>query len=318
MELFNQFKNDDFKHIRQIIKKTLIYGYDKELLYEFYNTISSKPTDFIDSLFNDDFCILKDEEGDILPFIDYDYDENPYLLPILLTKMEKEYIKTMLNDSLFCALLGEKLANKLSNNLNNTTSLNFKDNIIFKDEQIFDDTPSLIENIKLITYAIINDKNIDFNNNTNTKVYENKNKKIYRILYSPINTFWQVLTHDDNNERVILCNISSMSNIKINDNNDNVVDTKILIKNKKSKTPLKLELKEIHSSLERTFRTFSDYETIAYHKNGIHFLEIYYYEFDKQQIISNILSLGDAVVVDSNSPLYEDICNEIKQIILNH
>lgn len=317
MELFNQFKNEDFKHIRQIIKKSLIYGYDKELLTEYYNAVSSKSIDFIDSLFNEDFCILKDDEGEIFPFIDYDYDKNPYLLPILLTKMEKEYIKTMLNDSMFCSLLGEELANKLSNNLVNTNSLNFKDNIIYKDEQFFNYKPSLIENIKLITYAIINDKNIDFNNNTRTEVYKNKNKKMYRILYSPISKFWQVLTHDDNNERVILCNISNMSDIKINDNNDNIVDTKVLIENKKSKIPLKLELKRIHSSIERTFRTFSDYETIAYYKDEIHYLEIYYYEFDKQQIITNILSLGDAVVVDKDSPLYEDIRNEIKQIMLN-
>lgn len=319
MELLNEFKNEDFRTIRQLINYTLKDGYSLDEVKEYFNEISyfNKPDDFIDKLFDSKCFLLKEDSNCILPIIDYDENSNECYVPILLTKMEKEYLKTMLEDELFSAMLGKELSSKLDKLLEGVNTLNFNDIFIYKDEYNSNYNLKILDKIKFITDSIVQEFPIDFNNNTYDGIRKSYSKYMYRFLYNPINKLWQVTTYDEVQNRVILCTVYKLSDIKESKTTSNCLNTKELIEAKKVTTPLKIKLIDIWTSVERCFRVFADYEVVPYYdsKNNTYYLEVYYYEFDTDQIIMEILSLGDAVVVEDNdSPIYQKIVDIITQI----
>lgn len=313
MELFNKFKNNDFTNIRQLINGYYLGKYTtldemKEYFQEINNFV--KDDDLISKLLDDKAITIfkiEDTHETVSPILDYSSNYNEYLSPILLTITEKEYIKTLLEQPLFRALLGDTLSNKLDKSLQDINSLNFKDIFVYRDSLNRNDNLEIIDNIKLLTKSMIKKQSIDFVNTTANGKYISKDVHMYRFLYTPANKLWQIITYNKEDKRVILCTISKISDIKINENNTKGLETHELIEKKKVKRPLKMKINEIFNSLERVFLAFSDYEVETYYKNNNHFIEVYYYEFEERKVLRDVLALGDAVVLEKDSALYDEI-----------
>lgn len=317
MELFNEFKNQDFINICKMINSSFKNEYTLDEFKEFAKEIGAKD-DLVDKLIDENaFALINEEE--MLPIINFAENNNEMYAPILLTKMEKEYIKTLLDNELFCEMIGESLSKKLNESLKDIQSLNFDDIFIYKDSQKNTFKLSIVENINKLTDSMVNDYSINFKNKTTKgKSIPNDDKKMYCFLYTKASKLWQVITYNKEQERVILCNVSRLRSIEKAEESTQSLETDKLIEKKKTEIPLKLKVIEIYTSVERVFRIFSDYEIRAYYKDGHHFLDVYYYDFDKEKIIESILSLGDNVIIEKNGcPIYDDIVDIISKISID-
>lgn len=260
----------------------------------------------------------------------YDFNvfiENKGTLP-QLTILEQQYLKTITDYSVFKAIVGEEIYNKLSSKFSKKFDFNFSYAESF--------TEDVLKNIEIISRAIGNKNKIKFTNNSKNNGIKKSNGVPYKLIFCDIRKLWQVLVYikepDTHKCRVILCNLERMENIEELENDietDYDIISKTIryteqiqnaVKNKKSTKPsfepLVLEVKNVYSNPERCFMMFRDYEHKAVYDDGkdVYKLTVYYYPFDRRTILRNILSLGGYATVISPEDIRDDIINRLKRI----
>lgn len=329
MEYFNEIKNSYYSSTRKLINDFYYNSmtYDKMKLQNFYmkNVNNLSGSEFGQEFFEEltvkgktikELLLLKESNGEFYPAID-DID-----IPIMLTGLEKRYIKMLLNDKQFSYMLSRETYNKLESALENVKPLNCTESFVYTDVcSEFDDTTVMFNKISILTKAIKDHSTISYLNNAkNGKVYKFKAKP-YRFLFSLKSKKWQVILVPEketvDNIYPILANVERLSNIEIcEDSEGSYSDGKELIEQKKSKESLVLVIRDKYTSLERCFRMFSDYEKNAFYseQTGLHHLTLQYYSFDEAIIIKDILSLGDAVEVITPESIRAKIIERISKI----
>lgn len=107
-----------------------------------------------------------------------------------------------------------------------------------------------------------------------------------------------------------------INTVKINGNITNYKKTEQDIKNAleymRQKNPVIIEIENKDNAFQRASYKFILYDRIIYEKNNKIFMEIYYSEPQKDEIVSSILQLGKYIKVISPA----NICSEIKDEIL--
>ena len=84
------------------------------------------------------------------------------------------------------------------------------------------------------------------------------------------------------------------------------------IKDKYVDEPIILQVKDERSAMERFFMSFSSYERYArVIEKDVYEIELYYYSFQKEEIIRKIISLGPYVKVKSPENIVETIMERI-------
>lgn len=328
MELFNEVKNCYYTCMQNIINQITLDGedFDSQRILKYFSINAYNIGSNVESKIGDRFLKeLFEESGNIKSVSllnQFGMFWKPVVneaVPIMFTKVELRYIKTLLEDSGFCSLIGKQLSNKLINNLSNIESFNWKENCIF--QGIRSTADNLLETdlgnkLKIIIEAIIEEKSLLYKNIIKDGS-EYKNGIPYRILYSPRTGRYQLIIVTKEQDRPILANIQNLNDVRVGevckDMHKHVA--KLIEKKKKWDDPLVLEVNNIYGSVERCFSLFNFYHKEAYYDESIerHILKIYYYDFDESELVRDILSLGDAVIVRSPDNIRQEVINRIKR-----
>ena len=177
----------------------------------------------------------------------------------------------------------------------------------------------------LIKYiqALTNQKQIYYEDEGLTGVlYQRKASPNY-LEYDLAKNKYNLILWDSDNQCVIRLNAAKLHNIKIL--NDEPVPYDIFEKVEKfyeqHKTFFKIKLKNNTNAVERCFQIFSNYDKDAFayneDENGegldTYELKIWYYDFDRQEIIEKILSLGSSITVLEPEDLRKEIIDILKK-----
>ncbi|CDM70188.1 hypothetical protein CM240_3071 [Clostridium bornimense] len=319
MELFEESKNRYFSLITEILNLS-VSGLEENKIIQIINdgeyeekVIGKNQQSFEGLILNqydntDNFNLLEKKEDK--------YYSVGGKVPIRFTKVEKIWIREMLKDSNCRELLGEELAIKLDKELNineeiDISSIIERTNLEDKYESKFP-----IENFNILLEAIRDDKEIIYDN----KDYKNERAVPLKIEYDIRSDVLRTSMYYIDEERLVLVNLSSMSNIKVtNDKKCKLEKDEIykqLRENKRCKEPIVFQVKDKRQAMERCFMTFSSFErTSKIIKDNVYEITLYYYTFQEEEIIRKILSLGSYITVLEPTNIKEKIIKRVKKAI---
>ena len=345
MELFNEVKNRYFQLVFRIINECADGKAKGEILRlidegEFEQKVIGKnQQSFADIILNrcnedENLNLLTEKEGMFYPSVEkagkpgcmasseaQRNDQPP--VPVRFTKLEKAWLKAVLEKDEIRMLLSSQTIKKLKKELCDFDSP-------IKDEY-FDMTniiklPEITQqelyekNFRLILGALIQERPIRYSN-TDKKgnVYSNKLALPVSIEYSMRDARFRVSMYSLDDNRPIMANIFTLSDVRIVDeevNIDRETAKKLLFEQKYSEEPIILEVTDKKAAMERCFMCFSGMERTSRDlgKNKYE-IRLNYYLFEEENLIRSIISLGPYVRVVSPQKISDEIVRRIKKSI---
>ena len=322
IELYKETKNHIFTKISCIINEI-----DQGVEYD-RKTLINKLREGFDYSFADD-TDLNEHIVDLLFYFDKRGIAKNRLnssVPIHPSNLELRWLRSMLEDKEYSFLLPSKLHKKLRDILKDIEPLiaypyawrRLHANIL--------DSHTRAILIKYIQ-ALTNQKQISYEDEGLTgTLYQRKVSPSY-LEYDLAKNKYNLILWDSDNQCVIRINASKLHNIKIL--NDEPVPDDISAKveefYEQHKTFFKVKLKNNTNAVERCFQIFSNYDKDAFAYNegendeglDTYKLTIWYYDFDLQEIIEKILSLGSAITVLEPEDLRKEIIDILKKAYKN-
>lgn len=314
MNLFNDYKNRYYRCIQNIING--IYNGEKYTKKDIRAILQ-------DAYLEDEIVLVKElVDG---RFFDYEDDTASLMvgcdMPIRLNNLELAYLKMFVEDECFNGVLDDELLQKLKDKLDDVESLDY--NKFWKRENVDkfgDDMKEESFRSKIITLekAILENKYIKYTSkNKKGEIFKDKIAYPYKIEYSIKNNRYRLVVFCDN--RAIKINIDGIMELEILQEEIVTAEEKAQIENfinakKNISDPLVLKIEDNKNTLDRCFNLFSAYDKKYYYEGENLILNIYYHDFDKAEIIRDILSLGKSAVVLSPESVREEV---IKRILRN-
>lgn len=314
MNLFNDYKNRYYRCIQNIING--IYNGEKYTKKDIRAILQ-------DAYLEDEIVLVKElVDG---RFFDYEDDTASLMvgcdMPIRLNNLELAYLKMFVEDECFNGVLDDELLQKLKDKLDDVESLDY--NKFWKRENVDkfgDDMKEESFRSKIITLekAILENKYIKYTSkNKKGEIFKDKIAYPYKIEYSIKNNRYRLVVFCDN--RAIKINIDGIMELEILQEEIVTAEEKAQIENfinakKNISDPLVLKIEDNKNTLDRCFNLFSAYDKKYYYEGENLILNIYYHDFDKAEIIRDILSLGKSAVVLSPKSVREEV---IKRILRN-
>lgn len=330
MELFNEVKNRYFQLIFKIINECADGKAKSEILHiidegEFEQKVIGKnQQSFADLILNrssedDNLNLLTEEEGMFYPALNV--AKPP--LPVRFTKLEKYWLKALLEEPGVRMVISEETLNKLKESLGDIDtpikSEYFEMTNTIKLPDILQ-KEAYEKNFRLILKALQNEKLIRYSN-TDRKgnVYENKLAVPVSIEYSMRDARFRVSMYSIDDNRPIMANIFTLSDIRIVDeevNIDRETAKKLLFQQKYSEEPVVMEVTDKKAAMERCFMCFSGMERTARDLgNNKYEIRLNYYLFEEENLIRSIISLGPYVKVVSPQRIADEIVERVKKSI---
>lgn len=331
MELFNEVKNRYFQLVFRIINECAGGKAKNELLRivdegEFEQKVIGKnQQSFADMILNrccenENLNLLREKEGLFFPSVKSD-GKTP--LPVRFTKLEKSWIKALLDKPEIKMLLSEKTLEKLHKEFDGFDTT-IKDEYFeitntiklpeIKQQEAYE------QNFRHILNALIQEKPIRYSN-TDKKgnIHKNKLALPVSIEYSMRDARFRVSLYSIDDNRPIMANIFTLSNIRIVDEEvgiDRETAKKLLFEQKYSAEPVILEVTDKRTAMERCFMCFSGMERTARDlgKNKYE-IQLKYYLFEEDNLIHSIISLGPYVKVVSPQRIADEIVKRVKKSI---
>lgn len=314
MKLFNDYKNRYYRCIQNIING--IYNGEKYTKKDIRAILQ-------DAYLEDEIVLVKElVDG---RFFDYEDDTASLMVgcdvPIRLNNLELAYLKMFVEDECFNGVLDDELLQKLKDKLDDVESLDY--NKFWKRENVDkfgDDIKDEEFREKIITLekAILENKYIKYTSkNKKGEIFKDKIAYPYKIEYSIKNNRYRLVVFCDN--RAIKINVDGIMELEILKEKTVTAEEKAQIENfinakKNISDPLVLKIEDNKNTLDRCFNLFSAYDKKYYYEGENLILNIYYHDFDKAEIIRDILSLGKSAVVLSPESVREEV---IKRILRN-
>lgn len=314
MNLFNDYKNRYYRCIQNIING--IYNGEKYTKKDIRTILQG-------AYLEDEIVLVKElVDG---RFFDYEDDTASLMVgcdvPIRLNNLELAYLKMFVEDECFNGVLNDELLQKLKDELEDVESLGY--NKFWKRENVDkfgDDMKEESFRSKIITLekAILENKYIKYTSkNKKGEIFKDKIAYPYKIEYSIKNNRYRLVVFCDN--RAIKINIDVIMELEILKEKTVTAEEKAQIENfinakKNISDPLVLKIEDNKNTLDRCFNLFSAYDKKYYYEGENLILNIYYHDFDKAEIIRDILSLGKSAVVLSPKSVREEV---IKRILRN-
>lgn len=224
--------------------------------------------------------------------------------PIRCTEVEKQALKSLLNDSYIQHFLNEETVTKISKATSSVAEEWTPKDITIKnlfEKGASQTTRAYESDISIIAKAIQNGAAIQYDYvRAGRAEYLGMKSFPVKIEFSVVNDRFRICSFDPEKSRFIKMNLDSLTNIAIceekADFNLQEAYTNYINANNRKIT---LEVEPVNHVIERCFRVFSYYGRKArYDKEDNKYrLEITYQESDEREVIKNILSMGSAVVV---------------------
>jgi len=332
MELFNEVKNRYFQLVLKIVNECADGKGKSEILKiidegEFEQKVIGKnQKSFSDIILNrcddenENLNLLTQKEGLFYPLLK---NAGKPPIPIRFTKLEKAWLKALLEQKEVRIILKSQTIEKLEKELYQFDSPirdeYFEMTNTIKLPQI-NKTKIYEENFRTILDAIIKEKPIRYNNvDKNGNVYKNNLSVPVSIEHSMRDGRFRLSMYSIDDDRPIMANIFTLSDVKIVDekvNIDREIAKKLIIEQKYSEEPVILEVTDKKKAMERCFMCFSGVERTARSLgNNKYEIRLNYYLFEEENLIKSIISLGPFVKVVSPKRVSDEIIKRVKKSI---
>jgi len=265
---------------------------------------------FMDSLIEEsDLLMDTDDEEQLEPNCDTE-------IPTCLTLVEKIYIKSILKSRYSRILLDDNVIAELLKSLGDVPDISFDRVFQFAGinrKNIISD--SEIENIRMILKAINEKKILRYSNRAgNGKLYENMLCYPVRLEYSLIQDEFSVSVWSASEELPVKLNVKTLFDVSIEaEFRDGDLSPQEMMRKHINAEPLIVEVKNEKNAIERFNFAFSMYDkwTELIDEDNV-CICIRYYDFDRYEIINNLLSFGTTVKVISPPEMIDCIVKRIK------
>lgn len=329
MELFNKYKNKNFAFVTNYINNCInddALALSEEILTAQLSGTSQKSfEEFLLALVN-----ARDTDTDYNANILYREGNTMFPLrqvsvPIRATIAEKAWLHYVLQDSKSDLFLNpetkEKLVSALEAELDRCR-YSIKSDYIDR-RFLSPDTPLRIAenytaNFKTIVKAIKEHRRLYIKNTAfSGDIYENQEVWPYKLEYSSQFDSFSLSCYPPDVNRPVKMNLRNLSSIRlgepIKEYDSFIEDFHKLLNDTKESIPVTIEIENKAEAYDRCAYLFSSYDTFCYDKgNDTLIMNIYYYRFQKDEIIRNILYLGHYVKVISPDSIRDEVISAIK------
>lgn len=330
MELFNKYKNKDFititNYINRCINNPDAALTEDELTKEMLGDAQNTFHELITALFNKNPNGLDPKQPNANLFMEYQEKilpiQNNYI-PIRLSTAEKAWLLYFLENRNAALFLEEDLINDLTSKLK--ADFHIPDLSKCIDIRALNDQPSVPysaetkKNFRIIVSAIQEKRALTLTNTAfNGIQYENQLVYPYKLEYSPQFDSFSLSALNVERNRPIKMNLQNLSNLSIGEPIDHYKDFLQEFEAKlhaiREKEPVVIEITDEKSGYDRCCYLFSSFDRICYeNENGNLTMNIFYYRFQKDEIIRNLLFLGPAVRILSPTTIRDELILILKE-----
>lgn len=335
MELFNKYKNKNFTYLTNYINSCLSdteYALTaEELAKQLSGSSQSTFEEFVQAIVNHsdpntnyNASLLLEEDNKMHPI-------RAIHIPIRATIAEKAWLYYVLQNSKSDLFIDSDLKDKILDALSQNMGLNeyplqasYIDIREFSNDNCFNITPELITKFRLIVKAIKEHRQLIVTNKSfSGKVYTNQVVNPYKLEYSAQLDSFSLSCYPPDVKRPVKMNLSNLSSVnigkKINNYEEFVAQFEKQLADTKVKQPIQIEILNQNEAYDRCAYLFSSYDTYCYDKgNEKLIMNIYYYRFQKDEIVRNILFLGHYVKVISPQNITDEVISLIKDSYNNY
>lgn len=178
-------------------------------------------------------------------------------------------------------------------------------------------TEEFLANFKTIVSSIKQHRRLFVTNTTfSGQIYQDQEVCPYKLEYSAQFDSFSLSCYPLDTKRPVKMNLTNLSSVKLGDEIEKydqfLSDFEKQLKNTKENVPVSIEIKNQAEAYDRCAYLFSSYDTLCYDKgNDTLIMNIYYYRFQRDDIIRNILFLGHYVKVVSPKNVVDEVISEI-------
>jgi len=323
-ELFLEGKNRNYSLILELIN-TLYFGDTKSVSPKEINDMVEKygiPSEFnlSQSLMNQNepynlYLLGKGPKGDYHLFINSCIPVQPY-------GIEKQWLKHIIKNPKIKLFLEDETIAKIENLLADTDDIISGDTMVInrlcRQLDIIDE--GLRHNFRLIAKAIAEDKGIEYSYITKNKtLLKNRRSIPFKLEYSMKEDQFYLISYSLDDNRPIKSLITGFRDIKLVELKDEQKisreDIEKSIEKKKASQPIVIKINNINNALERALFQFSCFEREVNYDTedeNIYYLSIFYYEFEKEEVLSRIFSLGRHAVIISPEEIKSEMIERLK------
>ncbi|WP_372996888.1 WYL domain-containing protein [Lutispora sp.] len=308
MELFLEGKNKNYSLILELINS---------LYYEDRKTISSKEiNDMIEnhgipSEFNLSQSLMNENEPYNLYLLDRQTDGNYSLfinsgIPVQPYRVEKQWLKHIIKNPKLKLFLENGTITKLEDMLAEYKDIVSEGSLSINRpcKQLEEIDDNLRASFRLIIKAILENKGIEYSYMTKNEILLKNRRSIpYKLEYSMKEDWFYLISYSLDEKRPVkslLRGFRDMHLIDLEGEYDiSRQDIEKSIEAKKAPHPIVLQIKDVNNSLERALFQFSCFQReLDYDKDkDIYCLSIFYYEFEREEVLTRIFSLGRHAIV---------------------
>lgn len=328
MELFNKYKNKNFAFITNYINSCLnddsLALTEDELREQLSGASQSSFEEFLLALTNA-YDNSESYNADIL----YRHDDfmiplRQIPIPVRASLTEKAWLYYILQNSksdLFVEpATKQKLILALENEIDQSRfpiKSEYIDIRLLSPDNKLSVTNEVLTNFKTIVSAIKQHRRLFVTNTTfSGQIYKNQEVYPYKLEYSVQFDSFSLSCYPLDTKRPVKMNLANLSAVKMGDEiveyNQFLSDFEKQLKNTKEKIPVSIEIRNQAEAYDRCAYLFSSYDTFCYDKgNDTLLMSIYYYRFQKDEIIRNILFLGHYVKVVSPKNIVDEVISNI-------
>lgn len=328
MELFNKYKNKNFAFITNYINNCVnddsLALTEDELREQLSGASQSSFEEFLLALTNAydnsesyNAGILYNQDDLMLPL-------RQIPIPVRASIAEKAWLYYILQDSKSDLFLEpatkQKLISALENGIDQSRfpiKSEYIDVRSLSPDNKLSITDELLTNFKTIVSAIKQHRRLFVTNTTfSGQIYKDQEVCPYKLEYSAQFDSFSLSCFPLDTKRPVKMNLANLSAVKlgneIDEYNEFLSDFEKQIKNTKEKVPVSIEIKNQAEAYDRCAYLFSSYDTFCYDKgDDTLIMNIYYYRFQKDEIIRNILFLGHYVKVVSPKNIVDEVVSNI-------
>lgn len=239
-------------------------------------------------------------------------------IPMCLSETERIYLKAILHSKYSVLFLSDNEILQLETSLNDVPYVPIDEYVISSNSCSEDFFEKQADKLRLLLSAIKENREISYSNKTRNADYTNKRGYPVKIEYSVPYDVLQLSLWSSDEDRPVKLNIHSMYNISLT---ENVWEEKKspaeMLETKRCKEPIIAEISDDINAFERANILFSMYDTKISENGGKYQLEIGYYEYEKDEVIKNLISFGPYVKVVSPPDIVDSIREQIIKLFDN-
>lgn len=234
-------------------------------------------------------------------------------IPICLSETERIYLKAILHSKYSKFFLSDNEILQLETSLNDVPYVPIDEYVISSNSCSEDFFEKQADKLRLLLSAIKGNREISYSNKTRNTDYTDRCGYPVKIEYSVLYDVLQLSLWSSDEHRPVKLNIHSMYDIKLTENIWKEKKSPAeMLETKRCKEPIIAEISDDINAFERANILFSMYDTKISENGGKYQLEIGYYEYEKDEVIKNLISFGPYVKVVSPSEIVNSLIYRIK------